>query len=126
EWLEFSPTGLIRIAKDWCGDKAQPAAATVPRGFPLDPSRNADGPRPRTDPADSGAAVAGGIETIVAQARPPDRAKSGQGGRTVMMRRLGAVITSCLTAFLIGGVRFYQTCLRPLLPAACRFYPICS
>ena len=43
-----------------------------------------------------------------------------------MMRRLGAVITSCLTAFLIGGVRFYQTCLRPLLPAACRFYPSCS
>ena len=43
-----------------------------------------------------------------------------------MMRRLGAVIGSFLTAFLIGGVRFYQTCLRPLLPAACRFYPSCS
>ncbi len=43
-----------------------------------------------------------------------------------MMRRLGAVISSFLTAFLIGGVRFYQTCLRPLLPAVCRFYPSCS
>jgi uncharacterized protein len=31
-----------------------------------------------------------------------------------------------LSAFLIGGVRFYQVCLRPLLPAVCRFQPSCS
>jgi putative membrane protein insertion efficiency factor len=31
-----------------------------------------------------------------------------------------------LTAFLIGGVRFYQICLRPLLPALCKFQPSCS
>jgi uncharacterized protein len=43
-----------------------------------------------------------------------------------MIRRLGAVLSSCFTAFLISGVRFYQTCLRPLLPAVCRFYPSCS
>lgn len=43
-----------------------------------------------------------------------------------MIRRLGAVLNACLAAFLIGGVRFYQTCLRPLLPSVCRFYPSCS
>jgi uncharacterized protein len=43
-----------------------------------------------------------------------------------MRRGLAAVLGSCVTAFLIGGVRFYQTCLRPVLPAACRFYPSCS
>jgi putative membrane protein insertion efficiency factor len=30
------------------------------------------------------------------------------------------------TAALIAGVRFYQICLRPLLPPACRFTPSCS
>jgi putative membrane protein insertion efficiency factor len=29
-------------------------------------------------------------------------------------------------AFLIGGVRFYQTFFRPVLPAVCRFEPSCS
>jgi putative membrane protein insertion efficiency factor len=27
---------------------------------------------------------------------------------------------------LIGAVRLYQLCLRPLLPPACRFTPSCS
>jgi putative membrane protein insertion efficiency factor len=27
---------------------------------------------------------------------------------------------------LILGVRFYQLCLRPVLPSACRFHPSCS
>jgi len=31
-----------------------------------------------------------------------------------------------LSMGLIAGVRFYQTCLRPLLPAVCRFHPSCS
>lgn len=31
-----------------------------------------------------------------------------------------------LRLFLIGGVRIYQWCLRPLLPAVCRFEPSCS
>ena len=43
-----------------------------------------------------------------------------------MIRRLGGVLSSFLTTFLIGGVRLYQTCLRPLLPSVCRFYPSCS
>jgi putative membrane protein insertion efficiency factor len=30
------------------------------------------------------------------------------------------------SAFLIAGVRCYQLCLRPILPAACRFHPSCS
>lgn len=30
------------------------------------------------------------------------------------------------SAFLIGGVRFYQICLRPLLPTVCRYEPSCS
>jgi uncharacterized protein len=43
-----------------------------------------------------------------------------------MIRRLAAVLGSWLEAFLIAGVRGYQICLRPILPAVCRFYPSCS
>jgi hypothetical protein len=32
------------------------------------------------------------------------------------------MITSCLRA----AVRGYQWCVRPVLPAACRFHPSCS
>ena len=31
-----------------------------------------------------------------------------------------------LTTLLITGVRFYQVCLRPMLPSVCRFEPSCS
>ena len=31
-----------------------------------------------------------------------------------------------LSALLIAGVRFYQICIRPLLPPLCRFRPSCS
>jgi putative membrane protein insertion efficiency factor len=31
-----------------------------------------------------------------------------------------------LAALLIGAVRGYQTFLRPVLPATCRFHPSCS
>jgi uncharacterized protein len=43
-----------------------------------------------------------------------------------MTRRLGTSLKSSLTAALIAGVRFYQICLRPLLPSVCRFSPSCS
>ena len=43
-----------------------------------------------------------------------------------LYRWLGDAFASFLTAFLIAGVRCYQICLRPLLPAVCRFYPSCS
>ncbi len=36
------------------------------------------------------------------------------------------MIARLLAAFLIAGVRCYQVCLRPLLPAVCRFHPSCS
>jgi putative membrane protein insertion efficiency factor len=31
-----------------------------------------------------------------------------------------------LSALLIGGVRCYQACVRPVLPPLCRFHPSCS
>jgi putative membrane protein insertion efficiency factor len=34
--------------------------------------------------------------------------------------RLAAVV------LLVLPVRFYQACLRPVLPTVCRFYPSCS
>jgi putative membrane protein insertion efficiency factor len=42
------------------------------------------------------------------------------------MTKLLTPLRFFLTAFLIGGVRFYQFALRPVLPAVCRFYPSCS
>ncbi|HEY1378247.1 MAG TPA: membrane protein insertion efficiency factor YidD [Gemmataceae bacterium] len=38
---------------------------------------------------------------------------------TAWVRRLAA-------RGIILGVRFYQRCLRPVLPAVCRFQPSCS
>jgi putative membrane protein insertion efficiency factor len=43
-----------------------------------------------------------------------------------MMRRGLLLARSALAAFLVGGVRFYQVCLRPVLPSVCRFTPSCS
>ena len=43
-----------------------------------------------------------------------------------MKRRLRVAIASCLATILIAGVRFYQVCLRPVLPSVCRFQPSCS
>jgi uncharacterized protein len=43
-----------------------------------------------------------------------------------MMTRVLAPFRFALTTFLIGGVRFYQVCMRPVLPAVCRFEPSCS
>ncbi len=43
-----------------------------------------------------------------------------------MMARVLAALRAALIAFLVGGVRFYQVCLRPLLPSVCRFTPSCS
>ena len=42
------------------------------------------------------------------------------------MRRLAAGLRSRATSFLIGGVRFYQVAVRPILPPLCRFHPSCS
>jgi putative membrane protein insertion efficiency factor len=43
-----------------------------------------------------------------------------------MIRRLLWPLRWLLGVFLIGGVRFYQFVLRPVLPAVCRFEPSCS
>ena len=43
-----------------------------------------------------------------------------------MRGKVLGVVRFCLVTFLVGGVRFYQACLRPLLPAVCRFQPSCS
>jgi putative membrane protein insertion efficiency factor len=36
------------------------------------------------------------------------------------------MLAKLLNAVLIAAVRFYQTCLGPLLPKVCRFEPSCS
>jgi putative membrane protein insertion efficiency factor len=43
-----------------------------------------------------------------------------------MMRKLPDLAGSYLATMLIAGVRFYQVCLRPILPSVCRFQPSCS
>jgi putative membrane protein insertion efficiency factor len=43
-----------------------------------------------------------------------------------MIARLLAVGRFVLSTFLIAGVRFYQACLRPMLPPLCRYHPSCS
>jgi putative membrane protein insertion efficiency factor len=43
-----------------------------------------------------------------------------------MIGRLWLPCRWFLACFLIAGVRCYQVCLRPLLPALCRFRPSCS
>jgi putative membrane protein insertion efficiency factor len=36
------------------------------------------------------------------------------------------VIARLLSRLIVLGVRGYQVCLRPVLPAVCRFQPSCS
>lgn len=43
-----------------------------------------------------------------------------------MIHTAGRAAASVAAFVLILGVRFYQVCLRPLLPAVCRFEPSCS
>ena len=43
-----------------------------------------------------------------------------------MTGKLVGGLRFALATFLVGGVRFYQVCLRPVLPAVCRFHPSCS
>jgi uncharacterized protein len=43
-----------------------------------------------------------------------------------MIARIHSTLGSLLAAFLIALVRFYQVCVRPVLPAVCRFTPTCS
>ena len=43
-----------------------------------------------------------------------------------MIGRLAQAVRAFLATFLVAGVRFYQTFLRPVLPALCRFEPSCS
>jgi hypothetical protein len=43
-----------------------------------------------------------------------------------MIGKVVAAIRRFVGAFLIAGVRCYQVCLRPILPAVCRFHPSCS
>lgn len=42
------------------------------------------------------------------------------------MKWLAGMLADLLGKFLIAGVRFYQVCLRPLLPSVCRYHPSCS
>jgi len=43
-----------------------------------------------------------------------------------MVRRMIQTLLAGLTVLLISMVRFYQVCLRPVLPSVCRFHPSCS
>jgi putative membrane protein insertion efficiency factor len=43
-----------------------------------------------------------------------------------MLGRPLALLRFLASNLLIAGVRFYQTCLRPVLPSVCRFEPSCS
>jgi putative membrane protein insertion efficiency factor len=37
-----------------------------------------------------------------------------------------SLLRSLLVGVVLAPVYFYQACLRPVLPAVCRFYPSCS
>jgi putative membrane protein insertion efficiency factor len=43
-----------------------------------------------------------------------------------MIAKVLTALRSGLAAFLVAGVRCYQICLRPVMPAMCRFHPSCS
>jgi uncharacterized protein len=43
-----------------------------------------------------------------------------------MIGKIVDAVRRFASALLIAAVRCYQVCLRPILPAACRFHPSCS
>ncbi|MDE6309884.1 MAG: membrane protein insertion efficiency factor YidD [Muribaculaceae bacterium] len=42
------------------------------------------------------------------------------------MRGVSRVVGRCVSSVLILPIRFYQQCISPMLPGACRFTPTCS
>lgn len=43
-----------------------------------------------------------------------------------MIRAIGEALKRMLSWLLLLLIRFYQTCISPLTPAACRYTPTCS
>jgi putative membrane protein insertion efficiency factor len=43
-----------------------------------------------------------------------------------ILKTVWSWVAAALTACMVGGVRFYQIVIRPLLPPMCRFTPSCS
>jgi len=65
---------------------------------------------------------AAGLEAFLAEVGAAVGSTSGSRGDALVM----APLRWLLSAFLVLGVRGYQTFLRPFLPSVCRFTPSCS
>src|SRR5262249_21378163 len=109
--------GAVGVAQGRQGDAAQPAAAAVPGGLPPDAPRAADRPGPGADPARHRRAATGGAEALAAAPGRPAGPQAGAGGGAGMIATLLRGLRALLTVLVILPVRFYQICLRPLLPS---------
>src|SRR5262249_51817047 len=126
EWSAAPALGFVGVAQDGRSSAAQPPAPFVPRGVPSDAPRDAGRPRPHSDPPTGGSSNAGGAEGITAAAGASARPQAGARVREAIMSRVLQGVSFLTAMVLIAGVRFYQMCIRPILPAVCRFEPSCS
>ena len=121
--LPHNRLGLSMLRQIRRGRSAESHASAIPRGVP--PNARSDSGRagPRADPTDENRSAAGRTFGHTAKTRWPSRS-------TARSRCGGAAVTAWLRQLLAGGiifgVRCYQRCLRPVLPAMCRFQPSCS
>ncbi len=69
--------------------------------------------------ADSLCLARGGATPPVAEHREVAAARAGSRNPEAGSRGAAAWL-------LLAGLRFYQACLSPLMPYACKFYPSCS
>jgi hypothetical protein len=122
---------------------AQSSAPTHPRSFPAascEPSRwvghpgqssgGGGGSPLRSAPAGVAAAVspaASGVVPVIGYRDQLTRHRpQGTARRTTVSCSLFPVICNLAKLVALGLIRFYQACLSPVLPSACRFYPSCS
>jgi putative membrane protein insertion efficiency factor len=111
----------------------QPCATPNPRSGPPQSGEPGCGLGRGREP--SGAGGRGGIRQIkagAAAAFPQGASRFGATSGRAEADRSGEPVTHAPgtgrtgTLLALALIRFYQSCLSPLIPAGCRFYPTCS
>ncbi len=104
------------------GGSTEPAVEAEPRA-----DETSSGPKSQPRPDRSSLSVGCSIETAGMEAPPPDdRQQSVLEAVLAPLADFWGDLQRGLGWLALGFIRFYQYCISPLLPPACRFRPTCS
>jgi len=134
QWITALAPGHHHAGTPGHGGKAQSAAAARARGLSAEPGESAwrlgfAGQPARSAGESPFCHAATGTAAVV----PPAAASTSGVVRTAYgagaaARYIAPQITFGRTLKLLGlgAIRFYQACISPVFPSACRYYPSCS